>query len=76
MKPTTDVADALARSLTARRGVYAGWTWASFKQAMEALGVTDGDRLVSIEYGVVQGGSGRICLDIDDHGGIEIREGL
>ena len=51
-----------------------GQTWASFKAAVErGLLVRDDDALASIEYGVRQGGSGRLVRD-DAPDGIEIRE--
>ena len=63
----------LRASLRARCGVAAGMTWASFKTAMAQLGVEDDDFLGSIEYGVMQGGSGYVVRD-DEDGLIEIRE--
>ena len=69
----TTIAADLQRSLRARGGVPAGMTWASFRAAMEQLGVRDDDYLGSIEYGVMQGGSGYLVRD-DENGLVEIRE--
>lgn len=67
------IAADLKASLLARNGVAVGMTWASFKMAMEQLGVQDDDYLGSIEYGVMQGGSGYIVRN-DEDGLVEIRE--
>ena len=69
----TTVAADLQRSLKARGGVPAGMTWATFRAAMEQLGVADDDYLGSIEFGVMQGGSGYLVRD-DENGLVEIRE--
>ena len=73
---TTDetLAQDLRASLIERRhgSVHTGLTWADFKTAMTALGVTDEDHVASIEFGVTAG-TGRICRD-DAPDGIEIRE--
>ena len=53
--------------------VSAGVTWGHFKQAVERLGVTDGQPLASIEFGVAQLGSGRIVAEVA-RDGVEIRE--
>jgi hypothetical protein len=72
---TTDatLARDLRASLALRDGVPVGNTWASFKAAMEVLGVGDEDRVASIEFGVAQLGSSRIVRD-DEADGIVIRE--
>lgn len=64
----------LQRSLVARRGVFAGRTWADFKRAIEGLGVTDSDEIESIEYGVIVTGTGLLTREDSDHGRVEIRE--
>ena len=63
----------LRASLALREGVPVGNTWASFKAAMAVLGVTDADRVASIEFGVSQLGTSRIVRD-DEPDGIVIRE--
>lgn len=64
----------VAASLRAQRGVPAGTTWGDFVAAMAALGVAQGDTISSLEYGISQVGSGRLVLDRDDSGAVEIRE--
>jgi hypothetical protein len=63
----------LRASLSLRHGVPTGNTWGAIKAAMTVLGVRDDDRIASIEYGVMQFGSGRIVRD-DAPDGIEIKE--
>ena len=74
---TTDetVTRDLRASLNVQHGVPVGVTWRAFKAAMTILGVTDEDRIASIEYGCSHfGGAGRIVRD-DAPDWIEIREG-
>jgi len=54
-------------------GVHAGTTWGHFVQAVEGYGVHRDTPLGSIEFGVMQGGSGRIRIEEED-GQIEVRE--
>lgn len=63
----------LRAALALREGVPYGLTWGDLKHALELLGVTDGDRIASIELGCKSCGSGRIVRD-DAPDGIEIRE--
>lgn len=50
----------------------AGLTWGQFQQAMRELGIQDGDRVASIEYGI-RFGSGHLVRE-DAADGIEVRE--
>ena len=76
--PTTSperLQHALKRSLIeAGAAKDAGLTWAEFKAAVEALGITDGTPIAYIEYGVAQGGLGYLVRDNDVDGGTGIKE--
>lgn len=52
---------------------HAGTTWADFKAAIEQLGITDSDRIASVEYGIAFGGRGYIVKD-EEGGEFEVRE--
>ena len=67
------IARDLRTSLLLREGVPMGLTWGSIKAAMTILGVSDEDRVASIELGVGQLGCGRLFRD-DEPDGIVIRE--
>lgn len=49
-------------------------TVGDFIGALQALGVTLNDEIGSIEVGVSATGTGRIVVERDEHGFIEIRE--
>lgn len=81
MKPTRITTDStLMEDLRAsvqqvqRRGLDAGSTWGDFKRAVERLGIADDTPLASIEYGCSQFPTGRLCVELDDHGYAELRE--
>ncbi len=66
--PHDRLVDEIAGRLTIRYGqmvAFAGRSWGGLKKAVEALGVGDDDQ-VSVEYDVMQGGSGFVLLDEDD----------
>lgn len=76
--PTIDPnmsATRFAASMNARRGVPAGTTFGDLIAAARALGVTDSTPLASIEYGVSRYGNGRLTIDRDGAGVVELREG-
>lgn len=70
------IGDQLRASLHARLGVEAGTTWGQFKAAMDRLYVRDEDVLSMVEFGISQAGNGRLVREDDDHGQVEIREGV
>jgi hypothetical protein len=57
-----------------RRSMYAGQTWADFKQAIERLGVTDSTVLGSIDFGNTKYGTGYVLVDEDESGAVAVRE--
>lgn len=72
---TTDATMArdLRASLARRQGVPFGVTWGAFKAAMTLLGVTDDDRIASIEVGTSQCQVDTKLVRDDAPDGIEIR---
>lgn len=74
VKAALDIANAIRAAVEGRTLTYVGHTWGSFKAAVEQLGVRDNDTLASIEVGVRAYPTGWIHKDLDEDGGIEIRE--